>query len=1095
MISIENSGGRITDTIDSQREKKVRFLDGAELQSALDDIIADSLEICIASAFLNFAGVAMLEKYLKKHKQVQSIRILLDENFHSDSDVKKTLLSKLSALPNTQVRLFCDDKKVFHAKMFLLKGKDKIDVIVGSSNLTAGGLFHNVEMNTLFASESEEPQIVKIRAVYDEYWARGITADDFVRKMEGCMNATGFKIGDKVIIGHKIDYGIGTIVDIDGEQVDIYFKEKGLAEIAHVQDIQPALEPFDLAQEQRFDEPTTFDLRTRALFLPIMNRHGILSNSIIEILPHQILAAHKVMSRESKHFLLADEVGLGKTFEAGIIIRELIGRDEAERILLVTPAGLAIQWQEDMAKFDLDFTIYRSGFEEAIKDFWNKVNLVITSIDTIKQEENLKELLGARPWDVVVFDEAHHLTRKDYGQKADKSDRYRAAEQLRDKTKALLFLTATPHQGDRNKFFNLIKLLDEDLFKDENDLWQNRARLDKIMIRQRKIDVTDEEGKPLFVRRMVNALHYNPSAEEKEFFRRLDNYLYQGYGIASQDAGKRYQALGFVMTTFQKIAASSIYAVKLALEERLIRLLFIEITKEKDESSVECLRKEIVSHARYKYDARQGDDQIFREEEARFEKYIREEGIDPHEFLATPDEIDLLKDLLAHVPINEDTKLVKLIENINAIRKSGPVEKVIVFTEYLNTQDYIVRKLKETYGDREVVFIRGGAHDLKISAVHTFKHSAHFLVSTQAGGEGINLQHCHIMVNYDMPWNPMKVEQRIGRIHRYGQKDTAQIYNMFAAGTIEDRIYQKLEDKLYEITQTIGDEDEREAYRENILGIIAEELNFDDLYKEVLRRGQVADEITQEKIDAAVARAKEVYEKLGDFAQDLEKFSLDKYRKAKSSVTLDDVKKFVLDFVRSQNKKVSEEPDGTCEFIAPEIITTYGGHRYTKITFDRDRAIEDGGLEFMAIGHPVTDAILSICSGYQYGGRCVKRQISDAKYKGESGLQCNFTIEYMVPVPDEQKNRILRRDLEIIIFDNERKYREDLREISLIASQKRSSEEDFSFATEAYLKEVKELCKRKLQEIVTQNVIAFQKDFPNTVHKENLENIALFVVK
>lgn len=1083
------------DTPDGRESVTVQFLGTKELTSILDDLISDSVEICIASAFLNFAGLAMLEKYFKKYDQLKSIRILLDKDFHPDGDTKKSLLLGLTTLPNTEVRLFCDQKKLFHAKMFLLKGKGKIEVIVGSSNLTTGGLLHNIEMNTLFASDAEEPEIVKIRAVYDEYWEKGVPVRDFVRKLGGTTSVASFKIGDKVIIGHKVDYGIGKIVDIQDNQVDIYFKEKGIAEPAHVQDVQLALEPFDLAREGRFDDPVTFDLRTKALHLPIMNHHGTLSNSIIEILPHQILAAHKVMSSEKKHFLLADEVGLGKTFEAGIIIRELIGRGEAERILVVTPAGLATQWQEDMGKFGLNFTIYRSGFEEAIKDFWNKVNLVITSIDTIKQEDNLNELLEAGDWDATVFDEAHHLTRKDYGDKADKSDRYRAAEQLRNKTKALLFLTATPHQGDRNKFFNLVKLLDEDLFKDDDDLWYNRARLNKIMIRQRKIDVTDEEAKPLFVKRIVNALRYNPSVEEKKFFLYLDQYLYLGYGIADQDSGKRYRALGFVMTTFQKIAASSIYAIKLALEERLIRLLFIEITKSKDESLIEYMKKEIVSYAGYKYEAKQGDDQVFREEKARFEKYVREESIDPHEFLATPDEIDSLKDLLAHVPRNEETKLVELIKNIKAIRQKDPDEKVIIFTEYLKTQDYIVRKLKEVYGSRDVVFIRGGAHDEKINAARTFKQSAHFLVSTQAGGEGINLQHCHIMVNYDMPWNPMKVEQRIGRIHRYKQKDTAQVYNMFAADTIEDRIYRKLEDKLYEITQTIGDEDEREAFRENILGIIAEELDFDQLYKEVLKRGQLADEITQDKIDAAVARAKEVYEKLGDFTQDLEKFSLDKYRMTKSTVKLEDVKNFIIDFLRSENKKVSEEADGTYEFIVPETVKTYGGIKCQRVTFDRDRAIEDEGLQFMAIGHPVTDAILSKCSGYHYGGRCVKRQIAAAQYKGQSGLQCNFTVEYQVPVPGEQKNKILRRDLETLVFDNARRYREDLLGLCIIDSHKKFFEEDFSFATQAYLEEIEELAKQKIRETINRNLETFQKEFPNVIYKENLENISLFVVK
>jgi len=607
-----------------------------------------------------------------------------------------------------------------------------------------------------------------------------------------------------------------------------------------------------LAKAGQFDDSIKFDLRTRALFLPIANKNGILSNSIIEILPHQILAAHKVISSKSRRFLLADEVGLGKTFEAGIIIKELASRGEAERILFITPAGLVEQWRDDMQKFGFSLTAYLTGIEGAMKDFWNKMSPVITSIDTIKIEEHLKDLMSAKDWDVIVFDEAHHLTRKDYGVKADKSDRYVVGEKLKDKTKSLLFLTATPHQGDRNKFYNLVGLLDETIFKDENDLSRNREKLNQIMIRQKKIDVTDEQGKPLFVKRIVNTLRYEISKEEEAFFDALNLYLITGYRTAERDTDKRHRALGFVMITFQKIAASSIFAIRMALEERLFRLLFIEMEKGKGGKSLDEYKREIISFLRYKYEATVNDERVFQEAKENFEKYLREENVDPLEFVAAPDEIESLKNLLSKIPSDEDTKFKRLIEALNLIKTKNSEEKAIIFTEYLKTQDYIVSGLRRIYGEDDVVLIRGGDNQQKILAAKKFKKSAHFLVSTQAGGEGINLQHCHIMINYDMPWNPMKVEQRIGRIHRYGQAETAQVYNMFAAETIEDRIYQRLDMKLQDITRDIGDEEEREAFRENILGILAEQLNFEELYREVLKQGREIEKITQDKIDDAV---------------------------------------------------------------------------------------------------------------------------------------------------------------------------------------------------------------------------------------------------
>lgn len=1073
----------------------VQFLSQGELASKMEELVSDSVEIAIASAFMNFQGLSLLKGFLTKYANVRSLRVLLDQNFHSDDSTRKRILLQLADLPNTDVRIFCDKKKLFHAKMYCFKGKETVNVVVGSSNLTGAGLLHNVEINAVYFSSMYDSKILKLNDIYEECWQHSTPVTEYIMKTGDYMAQSNFKVGDKVTIDNKPDLGIGTIVEIDGNQVDIFFKEAGIAETAHVNDIKLAFSPWELAREGRYDDPWKFDFRTQALYLPISNRNGVLSNSIIEILPHQILAAHKVVSSDSRRFLLADEVGLGKTFEAGIIIKELLSRDEARRILLITPAGLVEQWQEDMDKFGMDYTIYRSGMETAIKDFWNKMSFVIASIDTLKVEDHLSDVIKANDWGVVVFDEAHHLTRKDYGLKADKSDRYIVGEKLKDKTHCLLFLTATPHQGDRNKFYNLVNLLDDKLFEDDDDLFRNRDRLRSVMVRQRKIDVTDEEGKPLFVKRIVTTLTYPMSEDEKRFFASLNRYLTTGYKIAEQDSGVRYRALGFVMTTFQKIAASSISAVKTALEERLIRLLFVDIVKAEGELTTDIQRREIIAYRSYKYSDGESEDDIFAAEKKEFERYLKTEKIDPDQFIGTPDEIQLLKNLLSEVPGQTETKLVELLKSIAAIKKTYPDEKVIIFTEYLATQDYIVEKLKQQFGEEDVVFIRGGDHKEKVRAAKTFKKSAHFLVSTQAGGEGINLQHCHIVINYDMPWNPMKVEQRIGRIHRYKQKDTAQVYNMFAKDTIEERIYRRLDSKLLEITETIGSEDEKEAYRENILGILSEELNFDELYKEVLQKGQQADEITKEKIDSAIERAKEVYKQLGDFTQELDQFSLEKYFKTKSDVTLADVRDFVCGFVRSEGKKIVQGEEEFLEFIVPDIIGSYGGQKYRRITFDRDEALEDPTLEFMGIGHHVTDAIIRKCSGYGYGGRCVRRQISNSTFKGSAGAQCNYLVEYRVHQSGSERSAPLCKELHMLMFDKQCRLREEWTELGLVRSEKKVNESDFDFVDHKYLKDIEKVSEQEVKGIVEKRIGELQKKHPNVVYKKRMENLAVFVVK
>ncbi len=911
------------------------------------------------------------------------------------------------------------------------------------------------------------------------------------------MNNHVFKIGDKVHIGNRLDLGIGTVVGLNGAQVDIFFRESGVAEVAHVSDVELALGPLDLAKEGIFDDPIRFELRMAAARLPMANIHGILSNAIIEILPHQILAAHRVLTSETRRMLLADEVGLGKTFEAGIIVRELISRDEARRVLIITPASLTPQWQEDMAKFGLDFTIYQSGLEESIRDLWDKINLVITSIDTIKIEENLNFALSCADWDMIIFDEAHHLTRKDYGTKADKSDRYRVGEKLSDRTKYLLFLTATPHQGDRNKFYNLINLLDNKLFKDEYDLFRNRAKLGQIMVRQRKIDVTDEEGKPLFVKRIVSALRYTPSDEEALFFRKLDHYLMTGYRKAEQGAGKHYRALGFVMITFQKIAASSINAVKSSLLYRLVRLLFIEFEKCNDKQSAARIKAEIIRAARRKYDVKTHEDEIYLSERAAFDKYLREEGVDPFEFVAAPDEIESLHELLSYVPVQEDTKLRELVSNIKAIRSSNPEDKFIIFTEYLATQDYIVSKLRHIYGSDNVVFIRGGDHHEKALAARAFKNKANFLVSTQAGGEGINLQHCHILINYDMPWNPMKVEQRIGRVHRYKQKDTVQIYNIFAKDTIEDRIYDRLESKLEEITQTIGNDDEREAFRENILGIIAEEIDFESLYKAVLQKGAIQVSITQTMIDEALQRAKEIYEKLGDLTQDLERFSLDQYVKNKGEYSLKDIERFILKFVHSEGKRVIQNDDSSYEFIVPECIPSYGGLKQKRITFERESAIEDQSLQFMALGNPIVDAMIKKCVGHGYGGKSVKRIINSTDHRGQTGAQVNFVVEYQVPPSSNRgSSKSLRKDFRILMFDGEGNCMDYPDQFGTAESDRRKPKDgEFSFVTSEYASKIETEAQKRISEVINADLEQLRDKYPNVTFKSNIDAVAFFVVK
>jgi hypothetical protein len=346
-----------------------------------------------------------------------------------------------------------------------------------------------------------------------------------------------------------------------------------------------------------------------------------------------------------------------------------------------------------------------------------------------------------------------------------------------------------------------------------------------------------------------------------------------------------------------------------------------------------------------------------------------------------------------------------------------------------------------------------------------------------------------------MPWNPMKVEQRIGRAHRYGAKDTVQVYNVFASDTIEARIYQCLEEKLREISATIGNLDKREAFRENILGIVAEELDFDKMYKDILIKGKEAVAISEDTIRQAVDRAKDVYRKLSDFTQNLEKFNLDKYRETKGDFSLTDVENFVLEFVRSEAKRVSKDERDHYEFIIPETVPHCGGHKIKNITFDRQEALDGGNLQFMAVGHYVTDSIIEKCTGIDYGGRCTMRQLSCSEHKGELGAQFNFKIIYETAIPGQEANQILKRDFLMLFFDDAGNFRSDLARLGFLPSEKTVDALNFDFADNEFIRCVEKAANEKVNEIIRKTRADLELRYKQVVYKSALENVALFAVK
>jgi SNF2 family DNA or RNA helicase len=817
-------------------------------------------------------------------------------------------------------------------------------------------------------------------------------------------NTTEYQVGSQVKIKGRYDLGVGEILRVSDTygvyQADIVFEnpEGRRLESLPVERLERAPDLWERAENSITDKPTDFIIKQLSYDFPLQNTGGQLSNSRTDLLPHQILLTRDVVLSKRRRFLIADEVGLGKTIETGMVLRELQARGEAKRILIITPAGLTKNWQQELQEtFRMFFEILRIDFMDHGTASWETHNLVIASIDAVKRSPRFERLLGAPRWDVIVFDEAHHLSRLKYGKKIQPTQNYKLAEALRSHTRDMLFLSATPHQGNSFQFWSLIQLLDDSLFDSEEALTEHRSLLNRIMIRRTKREVTDRNGNPIFMRRQVITQRFKQSSKEQLFYERLTEYLKEGYsaaGIGDQKTTSEQRAIGFVMTTFQKIMSSSLRAIRQALRRRLLVLSIrhqFELEAKRHRSAQAKLAEDIVqlqdemrtiaseilgipstqsTQAQIDIFIAQTREKVSKkmaiEETTEWSLEADEDGEDGiYSTEAIPGEISKVKELLKLIPSGGDRKFDKLIQAVDEIRNTNAKEKFVIFTQYRETLEFLREELEKNYGKGKVVIIKGGPLDDKIEAKEKFwdNEGAQFLVSTSAGGEGINLQVAHILFNYDLPWNPMAVEQRIGRIHRYRQHDTAQVYNLIAEDTVEEKIYLILENKLIEVAQQIGKIDPatnepQEDFRSEILGFLGSTPNYLDLYKKALMDKDY--KRTEKEIAVAIETARKASEALSSLTQDLRSFDLREYLNIEGKFSLNDLKKFAQTALLRLGGAVLPRE----EFISIEVPKALQKYphvlpKYDLATFDRDAAMRKRTTELLGIGHPLIDALIT----------------------------------------------------------------------------------------------------------------------------------------
>jgi ERCC4-related helicase len=750
-----------------------------------------------------------------------------------------------------------------------------------------------------------------------------------------------------------------------------------------------------------------YDIRLRSANLQAAygsdNLSGLASSRVI-LRPHQIFVAHRILEKPRPSMLVADEVGLGKTVEAGLVLKELIARKSVDRILIITPPNLLNQWHTEMRiKFNETFEIIDSPVLNRERNLypnsnpWSRFNRVLVSSYLARTEDQRADLVGAG-WDLVILDEGHHCRRKRVGKRTDTTELYRTMDLLKDSSFGVMVLTATPMQLHPFELFSLVEIVEPGLYESYEDFeqeaaasqelrrtvatlqaWddstqeaQNAARLalqsqglsfasDSPVDRERVIErlleivrltqaIVRNRKRTVggFTRRRARTSRVDLSPEEVAVNEQLLKYLKEGYAIAARSGDR---LLGFEMVTFQRLLASSSRALSRALTNRKARLLG------------EASRLQV------------------------FEDDDEQDGA-PHRIHQFPDEPAVLDSLIASLSSISDSKVNALVRLIDQLLDRNPDEKVLVFTQFLATQDLICERLAR----HRVVHFRGAMNRWeKDAAVARFRQDAQVMVSTEAGGEGRNFQFCHILVNFDLHWNPMKIEQRIGRLDRYGQTKNVQIYNITSTATIEDRLLQVLLRRLNLFEETVG-------ALELVLGDVE-----DDVRSALVQASGDVDEaaaIFERAIELRIQDAQRVDEKsadflieLGSFQKDIANRLTDDLREGRERIELE---RLVLDLIQYfPTAQVQVDREVYSVAVPPALGNTVGARLETDYvgTFDAATAVQNEQLDFFGFGHPLIDACLSYASSEASEG-LVSARVLPADLLDAPIVVTNYVLEF-----------------------------------------------------------------------------------------------------
>ena len=580
-----------------------------------------------------------------------------------------------------------------------------------------------------------------------------------------------------------------------------------------------------------------YRIKLAHLFDPYLAVH----TSIIRPLPHQITAVYgDMLNKKPLRFLLADDPGSGKTIMTGLLIKELIVRGDLNRCLIVSPGNLVDQWQDELAsKFQLEFKILTNeSIGSSIRgNVFNDIPFCIARLDKLSRNEELKERLKATDWDLIVCDEAHKMAATIFGDDEKRTKRYNLGMLLSSITRHFLLLSATPHNGKDKDFQLFMKLLDNDRFEGVSRI-KGKIDTSDIMRRLVKEQLLTFEGKPLFPERIAYTLGYELSSLEKQLYDEVTEYVRNGFNKAMEIIDKGHaHAVGFALTVLQRRLASSPEAIYQSLKRRRERLG--KRLNELNAKDISTLTQRSFSDEDWDdlEDAPEEEVTIIEEEfldEATASRSIAELAAE----IKWLEELEILAQKIKSGSVDRKWENVSktLQDNVLMYRDNGKREKIIIFTEHRDTLNYLTLKITTMLGNVDsVVTIQGGMTHKQRELIETrFKNDPNVfvLVATDAAGEGINLQRSHLMINYDLPWNPNRIEQRFGRIHRINQREVCHLWNLVAMDTREGEVFYRLFEKLERERKALG------GRVFDVLGKITfEEKPLRDLLIEAIRYG------------------------------------------------------------------------------------------------------------------------------------------------------------------------------------------------------------------------------------------------------------------